>query len=117
MDLYLPTGAFNLGGGKSGPQIAKIPVNCNANNLITWKDPDPQKWFKFRQMQSLSNFDFYLTLGNTTSQLPLQLNGLGFSLKLGILKELLTNSDRVLPTAQNGRVSSREGPKRVRPTY
>ena len=117
MDLYLPTGAFNLGGGKSGPQIAKIPVNCNANNLITWKDPDPQKWFKFRQLQSLSNFDFYLTLGNTTSQLPLQLNGLGFSLKLGILKELLTNSDRVLPTAQNGRVSSREGPKRVRPTY
>lgn len=117
MDLFLPTGAFNLGGGKSGPQIAKIPVNTNQNGMITWKDPDPQKWFKFRQLQSLSNFDFYLTLGNTTSQLPLQLNGLGFSLKLGILTELLNNTDRVLPTAQNGRVGIREGPKRIRPTY
>lgn len=117
MNLYLPTGAFNLGGGKSGPQVAKIPVNCNANNLITWKDPDPQKWFKFRQTQSITNMDFYLTLGNTTSQVPLQLNGLGFSLKLGILKELLTHSDKVLPTAQNGRITNREGPKRVRPTY
>lgn len=117
MDIFLPTGAFNLGGGKCGPQVAKIAVDCNANNLITWKDPDPQKWFKFSQLQTISNFDFYLTLGNTTSQVPLQLNGLGFSLKLGILKTVMTNSERVLPTAQNGRVASREGPKRIRPAY
>lgn len=117
LDVYLPTGAFNLGGGKCGPQIAKIPINTNQNGMITWRDPDPQKWFKFRQLQSLSNFDFYLTLGNTTSETPLKLNGLGFSLKLGILKEMLTNTDRVLPTAQNGRVNMREGPKRIRPTY
>lgn len=117
MDVFLPTGAFNLGGGKAGPQIAKIPVDCNANNLITWKDPDPQKWFKFKSLQSITNFDFYLTLGNTTSQVPLQLNGLGFSLKLGILKTVLTNSSKVLPTAQNGRVANREGPKRIRPAY
>ena len=117
ISLYLPTGAFNLGGGKSGPQIAKIPINTNQNSLIVWKDPDPQKWFTFGQLQTISTFDFYLTLGNTTSQQPLQLNGLGFSLKLGILKTTMTNSDRVLPTAQNGRVSVREGPKRIRPTY
>lgn len=117
MDVFLPTGAFNLDGGKAGPQIAKIPINTNPNGLITWKDPDPQKWFKFKTLQSLSNFDFYLTLGNTTSQTPLELNGLGFSLKLGVLVETLTNSERVLPTAQNGRVVQRDGPKRVRPTY
>lgn len=117
MSLFLPSGAFNLGGGKSGPQIAKIPVNTNQNGLITWRDPDPQKWFTFGQLQTISNFDFYLTLGNTTSQVPLQLNGLGFSLKLGILKTTMTNSERVLPTAQNGRVSIREGPKRIRPAY
>ena len=117
MDVYLPTGAFNLGGGKTGPQIAKIPVNTNPDGIIFWKDPDPQKWFKFRQLQSLSNFDFYLSLGNTTSQLPLQLNGLGFSLKLGVLKEVLTNSDRAVSTAQNSRVTSREGPKRIRPIF
>lgn len=117
MEVYLPRGAKNLGDGGRGPQIAKIPINTNQNGMITWKDPDPQKWFKFRQLQSLSNFDFYLTLGNTSSQTPLQLNGLGFSLKLGILIQNLTNTDRVLPTAQNGRVNLREGPKRIRPTY
>lgn len=117
MDVYLPAGAANLGGGGRGPQIAKMVINTNQNGMITWKDPDPEKWFKFRQLQTLSNFDFYLTLGNTSAQTPLQLNGLGFSLKLGILVETMTNSDRVLPTAQNGRVSMREGPKRIRPTY
>lgn len=117
VDVFLPAGAFNLGGGKAGPQIAKVPVNCNPGSTIYWQDPDPQKWFKFDQLQSLNGFDFYLTLGNTTSQLPLKLNGLGFSLKLGILMLQKTSVDSVIPTAQNGRVSRREGPKRPRPTF
>lgn len=116
-DVYLPAGAFNLGGGKAGPQVAKVPVNCNAGGTVTWSDPDPQKWFKYDQMAAFNGCDFYLSLGNTTSQLPLQLNGLSFSIKLGVLIELKTNVDRVLPTAQNGRVSRREGPKRMRPTF
>ena len=114
VDVYLPTGAFNLGGGKAGPQMAKIPVNTNPGGIILWQDPDPQKWFKYDQLQTLNGFDFYLTLGNTTSQLPLQLNGLSFSLKLGILRQLRNNLDRVTPTVNNGRVSRREGPKRPR---
>jgi hypothetical protein len=117
VDVFLPAGAFNLGGGKAGPQMAKVPVNCNPGSTIYWQDPDPQKWFKFDQLQSLNGFDFYLTLGNTTSQLPLKLNGLGFSLKLGILMLQKTSVDSVIPTAQNGRVSRREGPKRPRPTF
>jgi hypothetical protein len=95
--------------------MAKIPVNANTNGVIIWQDPDPQKWFKYDQLQTMNGFDFYLSLGNTTSQLPLQLNGLSFSLKLGVLKQLKTGIDRVIPTAQNGRVSRREGPKRPRP--
>lgn len=114
VNVYLPTGAFNLGGGKAGPQMAKIPVNTNPGGIIVWQDPDPQKWFKYDQLQTLNGFDFYLTLGNTTSQLPLKLNGLSFSLKLGVLKQLRNNLDRVTPTVQNGRVSRREGPKRPR---
>jgi hypothetical protein len=115
VDVFLPAGAFNLSGGRAGPQMAKIPVNANTNGVIIWQDPDPQKWFKYDQLQSMNGFDFYLSLGNTTSQLPLQLNGLSFSLKLGVLKQLKTGIDRVIPTAQNGRVSRREGPKRPRP--
>jgi hypothetical protein len=117
VDVFLPEGAFNLGGGKAGPQISKIPVSCDPGGIIIWQDPDPQKWFKYDQLQSLNSFDFYLTLGNTTSQIPLQLNGLSFSLKLGILRQLKTNVDNVIPTFQNGRISRREGPKRPRYTF
>lgn len=116
-DVYLPKGAFNLGGGTAGPQICKVPINTNANGVLAWADPDPTKWFKYDQLCTLNACDFYLTLGNTTSQLPLQLNGLSFSLKLGVLIEQKTNLDRVLSTAQNGRVTRREGPKRLRPTF
>ena len=46
---------------------------------------DPQKWFDVENLPTLQQIDFYLTLGNTTTQTPLQLNGLGFSIKLGVL--------------------------------
>lgn len=114
VDMYLPQGAFNLGGGKAGPQMAKIAINTNPGGVITWVDPDPQKWFKFDQLQSLNNFDFFLTFGNTTSQYPLKLNGLGFSLKLGVLKLQRMSLDIVDSTHQNGRIARREGPKRLR---
>lgn len=114
MDVYLPAGAFNLGGGKAGVQIAKIPITDNSSGIIYWKDPDPQKWFRYDQLQSLNTFDFYLTLGNTTSQTPLQLNGLSFSLKLGILKRQGTSTDFGNGNSINGRVYKREVPKRIR---
>jgi hypothetical protein len=99
-NIYLPKGAFNLSGGNAGPQIAKIPVNVQSGGIIYWQEPDPQKWFDLENLNQLNSLDFYLTLGNTTTQTPLRLNGLGFSLKLGILlnSEAATyemNSDRV----------------------
>ena len=84
-NLYLPQGAENLGGGNSGPQMAKIPVNASSGETIFWQDPDPQKWFDIEGLTTLNQIDFFLTLGNTTTQIPLRLNGLGFSLKLGVL--------------------------------
>lgn len=114
VDMYLPQGAFNLGGGKAGPQLCKVAVDVNPGGIVTWKDPDPQKWFTFDQLQTLNSFDFYLSLGNTTSELPLKLNGLGFSLKIGVLRMIRNSLERVSATAQNGRISQREGPKRLR---
>lgn len=84
-NLYLPQGAVNLGGGNSGPQMAKIPVNASSGETIFWQDPDPQKWFDIEGLTTLNQIDFFLTLGNLTTQIPLRLNGLGFSLKLGVL--------------------------------
>lgn len=38
-NMYLPKGAFNLGGGNAGPQMAKIPVNVQQGGVIYWQDP------------------------------------------------------------------------------
>lgn len=91
-NLYLPQGAVNLGGGNAGPQMAKIPVNVTSGNVIFWQDPDPQKWFDVENLPLLNQIDFYLTLGNTTTQIPLQLNGLSFSLKLAVLVNDFTHN-------------------------
>lgn len=92
-NMYLPQGASNLGGGNAGPQITKVPVNVSSGNVIFWQDPDPQKWFDVENLPLLNQLDFYLTLGNTTTQTPLQLNGLSFSLKLAVLTNTFNHND------------------------
>lgn len=52
-NIYLPQGAFNLGGGNAGPQMAKIPVNTNSGGITYWQDPDPQKWFDFESLSTI----------------------------------------------------------------
>jgi len=108
-NLYLPQGAVNLGGGNAGPQMAKIPVNVISGNVIYWQDPDTQKWFDVENLPLLNRVDFYLTLGNTTTQIPLQLNGLSFSIKLGVLTNTFTHNDLGGGLAQDRII------KRIRP--
>jgi hypothetical protein len=38
-NVYLPLGAVNVGGGNSGPQMAKVPINVLPGNVIFWQDP------------------------------------------------------------------------------
>jgi hypothetical protein len=109
-NLYLPQGAVNLGGGNSGPQMAKIPVNVSSGNVIFWQDPDPQKWFDVENLPLLNQIDFYLTLGNTTTQIPLKLNGLSFSLKLAVLQNQFTHNDLGGGMAHQDRVVKRMRP-------
>jgi hypothetical protein len=109
-NVYLPQNATNLGGGNGGPQMAKIPVNVISSNVIYWQDPDPEKWFDLDNLDTLSQIDFYLTLGNTTSQLPLQLNGLSFSIKLGVLTNEMVHNDIGSGVAHEDRII-----KRIRP--
>jgi len=96
-NVYLPQGSINLGGGNAGPQMARIPVNTTSGSVIFWQDPDPQKWFDLENLGTLNQFDLFLTLGNTTTQTPLRLNGLSFSIKLGVLanSEIHTTSSSV----------------------
>jgi hypothetical protein len=92
-NMYLPQGAVNLGGGNSGPQMAKIPISCNSGEVSYWQDPDPQKWFDVENLNILNQVDFYLSLGNTSGQIPLELNGISFSLKLAILVNTFAHND------------------------
>lgn len=76
-NLFLPSGASLLGGGNAGPQIAKIPVNCQPGGVIFWQDPTPDRWFSLDNLFSLTRLGLYLSLGNFGTK-PLDLNGRGF---------------------------------------
>lgn len=90
VDIYLPQGAVDLGGGNAGPQVAKIPVTVLPGGTIFWSDPDPNLWFSLENLSSLTQVDFYLTLGNQGG--VLSLNGQPFSLKMGVVE---TDLERV----------------------
>ncbi len=88
--------------------MAKIPVNVQPNGIIYWTDPCPDSWFDMENLFNLASIDFYLTLGNNAN--VVKLNGLSFSLKLGIrLNETtdtvvgasLKSTDRVVKTVRS----------------
>jgi hypothetical protein len=107
--LYLNSdGIVNATGkGADGPQVCMIPVNTTRGNTITYKDPDPQKWF-YTGSQNFTGFlDFYLTLGVSPENIPLDLNGGRFVVKLGILQTRAQGNDNMTSTRGNHRVVSR----------
>lgn len=105
-NMYLPRGATNLGNGNAGPQMAKVPVNCQPGGVIFWQDPDNTKYFDLENLPSLTEIDFYLTLGNT-GQTPLPLNGANFSLKIAVLTNDFTKNDLSGGISHEGRVVKR----------
>ncbi len=100
--LYLPD---QQGGGSDGPQIAKIPVLVNTGDIIFWQDPDPQKYFACTTLAN--SFDIYCSLGANSEFVPLEFNGLGFSIKLGILTSDTTHSTNLGGGVGNNRVVNR----------
>lgn len=90
LTTLLPRGAVNLGNGTAGPQLAKIPINVQPGGIIYWTDPSPLFWFSLENMALLSQFDMYLTIGNNEVPQATRLNGVSFSVKLGLLKNKLT---------------------------
>lgn len=105
-DLFVPKGADTYTGGNGGPQMAKIPVDVQPGGTIIWQDPSPTMFFDLENLSTLSEIDFFLTLGNN-SQFPLQLNGQSFSLKVGILVNEFSQSTPSSGGGGNGRVMNR----------
>lgn len=94
INLYLPENDLTSRGG-IGPHMCKIQVTSNPFDVITWRDPSSDFFFDLNNIFELSSMDFYLTAGVGVNQKPLRLNGLGFSLKIGVLvlKDQKTVSD------------------------
>ena len=92
--LYLNSRAFgslvnfNLPDGAAtgaGPELCRIPINTNYGGVILYTDPDPEKYFDFFVGNQITTFDFYLTAGSDQFQKPLDMKGVPWSLKLGLL--------------------------------
>ena len=109
VDLYLPgNGVVNRqGGGSDGPQLAKIPMVSDAFTVTNWIDPCPEKWFPVSNATFAGACDFFCTLGTDSIQYPIDFNGLGFSFKLGILRELPGGAERPGGGVSNDRVVAR----------
>jgi len=101
--FYLPDSSWTR--GQISPQIAKIPVTVNAGGVIFYKDPDPQKWFDVENQVNLVNIDIYCTLGNSPQKIDF--NGVGFSIKLGILTTRLQRTNNMSGLTSEGRVTKR----------
>lgn len=104
-NTYLPAGATDLGAGTQFPQVTKIPVNVQPGGVIYWSDPSPDFYYSLENLLNLNQFDFYLTLGNTNGLLDL--NGVPFSLKLGVLINKQVRSEFVGSNIQGNRVLTR----------
>lgn len=104
-NMFLPTGARNLGSGNNGPQMCKIPVNVQANGIIYWQDPDPEKYFDLEDLFNLVDLDFYFTLGNTSN--VVEFNGLSFSIKMVVIQNKKISSNLVGGNNMQNRVMTR----------
>lgn len=71
--------------GQKIDQICRIPINVQRGGVIFYDDPSTGIFFDFIPGHSFTNFDLYLTLGHDQAQSPLDLKGLGFSVKIGLM--------------------------------
>lgn len=97
---------FNLSdGAPSGgdfPGLCRIPINAAYGSTILYKDADPEKYFDLFLGHQFDTFDFYLTLGSDQSQVPLDMRGVSWSLKLGILTYRQATGDLMAKPKKNG---------------
>ncbi len=113
LDCNLPVGAVNLGGGNGSIQVARIPVTAVPGGTIFYNDMVPEYWFDVGALENLQTLDLYLSPGNqgsTATITPLDLNGLNFSIKMGIIRKKST-SDSI----QGGGYDQNRVVKRSRP--
>ncbi len=99
----LPEGASQE--GNTGVQLARIPVNVNSGDIIYYNDPDPTKYFTIGDVNNMQYFDLFLTMG--PDLVPLDLNGIGFNVKICLLLKKGTFTTNTTATIGSGRAVKR----------
>ena len=113
LDCNLAFGSVNLGGGNGSIQVARIPVNASPGGTIYYNDALPDFWFEVGNIENLQSLDLYLSLGNqgsTATIVPLQLNGLNFSIKMCVIRKKNTDDKIQGGGFDQGRVVKRSRP-------
>jgi len=113
LDCNLAYGSVNLGGGNGSIKVARIAVTATPGSTIFYNYPIPAFWFDVGSIENLQSFDLYLSLGNLGSSatiVPVSLNGLNFSVKVGILRRKTTDDKVQGGGFDQGRVAKRSRP-------
>jgi hypothetical protein len=77
-----------------GPQVASIPFgNTVSGDTTVWQASATEKWFDLK-IKMNGVWDFFVS-SNLNPNVPLNFNGSGFSIRLGILAKPKNNSSDV----------------------
>lgn len=104
----LPTGARNLGGGTRGPQLASVPITGGPGDIIAFDDKNPHMFFSIGTSNQFQEIDLYITIGNYSQ--VVDFNGIGFSVKLGLIIQRDTADFSGTGGMGSGRVVKRSRP-------
>lgn len=93
----------NSATGGDFPGLCRIPINASYGSTIIYEDPDPEKYFDLFLGNQFDSFDFFLTLGADQSQVPLDMRGVSWSIKLAILSYRKATEDIYQKPQPSGR--------------
>jgi len=98
---------INVNGGSSfdPSSFGQVAVNTNPWGLITYQDASNPYFFDFGDGGYIQQISFYLSFGDMFKPLNLDLNGVGFSVTIGVLSKRTTS----LTDAENTGADYRQG--------
>lgn len=94
----------NGGSTANPPVVAKIPLNVNYGEVVNYTDPNPAPCFD-TSMALFSTMDFELI--NADTLLPVELNGLSWSVSLQVLTQRDTSVTRSMGDQHTGSARKR----------
>lgn len=105
VDAYVANGT--IFDGNIQPIMARASINANTYAVSYYVDPSPERMWNLENLYNLQEIDLYLT---TPQNQVIELNGLTFGVKLGVMVRNPSKAIEKSSMSQNNRVV-----KRIRP--